>query len=193
MGTRVFRLLQKGISSVWYFVSSLAPYGSPLLIFFHTRTLCSDALVNILPSKHKQDAKIAVDSNLLLNHICTLIGKASFSKYFTQHMPGFIFSLGVQAGPFTLTAFPSSKKQAADPWRTFSLPPYSVCWLVQSSAGWGRATHTRQLCCISASAPFQPKFYLGKAEFPLLCSLSRDGALGKAPSPKGSLTQAPTA
>lgn len=115
MGTRVFRLLQKGISSVWYFVSSLAPYGSPLLIFFHTRTLCSDALVNILPSKHKQDAKIAVDSNLLLNHTCTLILKASFREYFTQHMPGFIFSLGVQARPFTLNAFPFNEKQAASP------------------------------------------------------------------------------
>lgn len=91
MGTRVFSLLQKGISSVWYFVSRLAPYGSPLLIFFHTRTLCSDALVNILPSKHKQDAKIAVDSNLLLNHIPMLIVKASFSKYFTEHMPGSFF------------------------------------------------------------------------------------------------------
>lgn len=148
MGTRVFRLLQKGISSVWYFVSSLAPYGSPLLIFFHTRTLCSDALVNILPSKHKQDAKIAVDSNLLLNHTCTLMLKASFIQCFTQHMPGFIFSLGVQARPFTLTAFPFSKKQAASPWRTFSLPLYSASWLVQSSTGWVQVTHACSFVCV---------------------------------------------
>lgn len=109
MGTRVFSLLQKGISNVWYFVRVLAPYGSPLLIFFHTRTLCSDALVNILPSKHKQDAKIAVDSNLPLHHIPVLTVKGSFSKSFTEHVWHFSPSLGVQAGPFTLTALASNK------------------------------------------------------------------------------------
>lgn len=109
MGTRVFSLLQKGISSAGYFVRSLAPYGSPLLIFFHTRTLCSDALVNILPSKHKQDAKIAVDSNLLLNHIATLTAKASFSKGFTKHMPHFFFFPPQGSKLGTLTALASNR------------------------------------------------------------------------------------
>lgn len=135
MGTRVFRLLQKGISSVWYFVSSLAPYGSPLLIFFHTRTLCSDALVNILPSKHKQDAKIAVDSNLLLNHICTSILKASFSECFTQHLPGFIFSLRGPSWAIYFNCLPIKQKTSSKPMQDIFTPSL-LCILAGPKQHW---------------------------------------------------------
>lgn len=145
MGTRVFSLLQKGISSVWYFVSRLAPYGFPLLIFFHTRTLCSDALVNILPSKHKQDAKIAVDSNLLFNHIPTLQGRLLSASALPTTCLAFFFSLGIQAEPFTLTALASNKTQAAHPGRTFSLPSYSVFRLIQGSTECMQVPHTYKL------------------------------------------------
>lgn len=144
MGTRVFSLLQKGISSAGYFVRSLAPYGSPLLIFFHTRTLCSDALVNILPSKHKQDAKIAVDSNLLLNYIATLTAKASFSKGFTKHMPHFFFPLGVQAGPFNCLSIKQDKQQTREG-RFHSLPAPFSGW---SKAALGAASYKLYLCTI---------------------------------------------
>lgn len=59
--------------------------------------------------------------------------------------------------------------------------------LLPSSTGWMHVTHACWLClckmsdCLSASAPFQPQFYLGKAEFPLLCSLTPR----QSPQPKG--------
>lgn len=138
MGTRVFSLLQKGISNVWYFVSMLAPYGSPLLIFFHTRTLCSDALVNILPSKHKQDAKIAVDSNLLLNHIPALIAEGSFSRSFTEHTPGFFFFFPLLSGSIYFNCIRIKQNTSSKP-REDIFTPFLLTFPAGQRHQWMRA------------------------------------------------------